>query len=210
MAALSELARRAGVVAAATGLSFLGALAGASEARAQAYPPGGGPFVVSATLVIVGGHLTFTATLPFGEPIVVELNLPPLPGQSPSPGTQAGSPRRYAGQTRTLAMLVPDAHGRISGSVTVPRGTVPGPHVLTLATAHGHHVILSSPLRVLPVPSRDAEPPQRPADGYVDAAFVQASPARQFVKPLLAAGAMTVGSGLGGWALRRTRRCRDD
>jgi hypothetical protein len=44
----------------------------------------------------------------------------------------------------------------------------------------------------------------------LEAQPLQAAPARALAKPLLAAGAMTVGTGLGGWALRRRRPHRED
>ncbi len=141
MGVLQKPARRACAVAAAAGPSRPGGLAGASPARAQAYPPGGSAFVSSTTLVLVGGHLTFTATLPFAEPVVVDLSLPilpPLPGPSAAAGTQANQTKHQETQaTRTLATLMPDAHGRVFGTVTIPSSTVPGDHVLRLATNKG-------------------------------------------------------------------------
>lgn len=217
MAVLPKLARRAGVVAAAASLSCLGVLTGASTAQAQPYPPPGGPFIVSTTLVIAGGHLTFTATLPFGKPIVVELNLPtplPLPGPSRFAGTHAGSPNHQEAEpAQKLATLVPDARGHVFGSITIPRGTVPGDHVLTLATTNGHRTLMASPLRILP--STPGSAPSARID-VQDAAAVlpsrtqQDQQSQQLAKPLLAAGAMTVGAGLGGWALRRRRPRHDE
>lgn len=188
------------MVAAATGLSCLGALAGASAAQAQCYPPGGGPFVVSTTLVIAGGKLTFTATLPCGQPIVVELSLPPLPPlpAHPHSGSVDVVPkgRQDVKAPQALATLVPDAHGHVSGSVTIPQGTAPGQHTLTLVTTKDHHVLVTAPLRV--------------EAGTVAPMRLQQDPSRHFTRPLLAAGAMTVGTGLGGWALRRRRPRHDE
>ncbi|WP_133259867.1 hypothetical protein [Streptacidiphilus pinicola] len=197
---------------AATGLSCLGAVTGASAADAEAYPPGGGPFVVSTTLVISGGRLTFTATLPFGEPIVVELalpTLPALPGPSPSGSPHADVPKRHDRPPQTLATLVPDAHGHVCGSVTIPAGTAPGDHLLMLATTKSHHVLAATPLQVLSSASGGTASARV---GVEDTAQppVQTRQAQQFTRPLLAAGAMTVGTGLGGWALRRRRPRHDD
>jgi hypothetical protein len=165
-------------------------------------------------LVIAGGHLTFSATLPFAEPIVVQLTLPPLPQpRSESPSAAASHVNQSWSQDvapKTLVTLVPDAQGHVSGSVTIPPQTIPGDHVLTLTTANGQQVLAATPLRVLQSASADTLSAQVGAGNVAWRPSERASAAGQFTKPLLAAGAMTIGTGLGGWALRRRRSQPED
>ena len=139
--------RRAALAVTAASLITAAPVACAEAAHAADYPPGLGNINVSAGLVIVGGHITFTATLPSGQPITVQVTLPPIP-TAPVGAASRGETRRVP-LTQRLATYTADAQGHVSGQVTIPADTAPGAYLLTL-TAEGSKDVLSTPIRVSP------------------------------------------------------------
>jgi hypothetical protein len=196
--------RRAALAVTAAGLFSIAPLAGAQAAHAAVYPPFPGGFTISTTLVIAGGQLTFTATLPTGQTIHFQLALPiqGIPFLRASRGTERTP------LTEQLATYTTDAHGRVSGKVTIPANTTPGVHMLTL-TAEGSRQTWSTPITVI-----------RPSSVAHRKAI--AAPDTMYNKPLAvkgsslrmneAAGAsgLVVAGGAAVLALRRRRGSKED
>ncbi|MEZ0092399.1 hypothetical protein [Streptacidiphilus sp. EB129] len=204
----TQSVRRAALAATAAGLVAAAPLACAQSARAAAYPPVPGGFSVSASLVIAGGHLVFSATLPGGQQIVLNLVLPTLPPTLPLPlGARASRSVHRVPLQQQLATFTADAEGHVSGEVTIPANTTPGVHLLTL-TPKGSNKVLSVPVLVS-LPSNAAE------NTYLSAATVAyKKPLIRSASSLLSAqAAAAAGLAVGGAAavtlLRRRRRDQD-
>jgi hypothetical protein len=198
--------KRAALAVAATGLIAAAPVACAQAAHAADYPPGLGDISVSTSLVIVGGHLTFTATLPSGPPILVQVTLPSLP--TALPGAASRGVARRAPLTQRLATFTADPQGHVSGQVTIPANTAPGDYQLTV-TAPGSKHVLSTPIRVsLPRTNASANVQLNALDTAYKkplATSGSGSPSRQAT----AAAGLAVGVGAAVVAVRR-RRSRND
>jgi hypothetical protein len=196
--------RRATLAVTAAGLISIAPLASAQAAHAAVYPPLPGGFTISTTLVFAGGDLTFTATLPTGQTIRFQLALPVqgIPILRASRGTERTP------LTERLATYTTDAHGRVSGKITIPADTTPGVHMLTL-TVEGSRQTWSTPITVSQ-PSSVAHRKAIAAPGtmYNKPLAVRGSSLR--VNEAAGASGLIVAGGAAVLALRRRRGSNED
>jgi hypothetical protein len=147
---------RRAVLAAAAALLAASPLACAQTAFA-AYPPVPGTVSVSATTVVAGGQLGFTASgFDAGEMILVELGgLLAPPPQNRTADVPDSSEKGHGGVS--LGTFQADGRGDLTGTVTVPSDMRPGTHRLTL-TGQNSNLTLAARITVRPSHGRPGAP----------------------------------------------------